>query len=381
VAQGYIGDCYLISAIGVLGPHLKSVLGVGVWTNPKGGYMVRLSKYGDPIYVIIDDLFPTYYDHWAFGSCEDKEEIYVNVIEKAYAKLFGGYKNIVGGHVHEALSILTGGIPARITTTDFKSNPELLFRNIKESLQKGYLMGASSNPHQDGDKATSPRGVVQGHAYELLDAREIDSYKLIKLRNPHGNSGQEWTGDWSDNSSTWTQRNKALINDTFGKDGAFWISVEDLIKEFRGISVCKLFDPATWKTFPTIHNAWRGEKAQGLTGGKPDYTKNPQYGVTTTGPCNLVVVLEQERSEDEFYIALMLQNNAGKRIKGNYTKLTVGSSGPATNSKSVTMEAKLAQPATYSLMACTYEGGKECAFILKVYCDDFGATLIDDSQF
>lgn len=31
VAQGYIGDCYLISAIGVLANYLKTVLGVGVW--------------------------------------------------------------------------------------------------------------------------------------------------------------------------------------------------------------------------------------------------------------------------------------------------------------------------------------------------------------
>ena len=34
VRQGYIGDCYLISAIGVLDTkNLKRILGVGEWKN------------------------------------------------------------------------------------------------------------------------------------------------------------------------------------------------------------------------------------------------------------------------------------------------------------------------------------------------------------
>jgi hypothetical protein len=33
------------------------------------------------------------------------------IIEKAYAKMFGSYKNISGGHVDETLADLTNGAP------------------------------------------------------------------------------------------------------------------------------------------------------------------------------------------------------------------------------------------------------------------------------
>lgn len=47
VKQGMIGDCYLISAIGILGlKNLRKMLGIGEWENPKGAYMVKFKKLG-----------------------------------------------------------------------------------------------------------------------------------------------------------------------------------------------------------------------------------------------------------------------------------------------------------------------------------------------
>jgi hypothetical protein len=57
-----------------------------------------------------------------------------------------------------------------------------------------------------GDRATSDEGIVFGHAYAVLDIKNLDGNKLLQLRNPHGNRGAEWTGDWSDNSFKWTTR-------------------------------------------------------------------------------------------------------------------------------------------------------------------------------
>jgi hypothetical protein len=75
VKQGYIGDCYLISAIGTLGvENIKKILGLQnkEWKNPNGAYMVKFKKYGKDIYIIIDDQFPTSGGtNWLFGKCED----------------------------------------------------------------------------------------------------------------------------------------------------------------------------------------------------------------------------------------------------------------------------------------------------------------------
>ncbi len=61
-------------------------------------------------------------------------------------------------------------------------------------------MGAGSPSHAQGDQAQSGRGIVQGHAYAILDAKEVEGHKLMKLKNPHGSGGAEWSGDFSDGS-------------------------------------------------------------------------------------------------------------------------------------------------------------------------------------
>jgi hypothetical protein len=82
---------------------------------PSGAYMVKFKKFGREIYIIVDDQFPVYDtgddNMWLFGRCEDEKEIFCNIIEKAYAKLYGGYQNIIGGKVAITLSELTGGFP------------------------------------------------------------------------------------------------------------------------------------------------------------------------------------------------------------------------------------------------------------------------------
>mgnify|MGYP000865848481 CR=1 FL=1 len=77
-----------------------------------------------------------------------------------------------------------------------------MITNFKKS---GYLMGAGSPPNAQGD-AVDVDGIVQGHAYLILDIRDLDGNKLIKLRNPHGVGGRESTLDWSDSSPKWTKR-------------------------------------------------------------------------------------------------------------------------------------------------------------------------------
>ena len=54
------------------------------------------------------------------------------------------------------------------------------------SKNNGYLLAAGSPPNAQGDSVASKRGIVQGHAYSILDTKEVDEYRLIKLKNPHG---------------------------------------------------------------------------------------------------------------------------------------------------------------------------------------------------
>lgn len=58
--------------------------------------MVRFYKFLKQVYIVIDDQLPVdNYDNFVFAKSEDPEEIWPGIIEKAYAKLYGGYYNIV----------------------------------------------------------------------------------------------------------------------------------------------------------------------------------------------------------------------------------------------------------------------------------------------
>ena len=81
--------------------------------------------------------------------------------------------------------------------------------------------------------------MVPGHAYSIIQAKEVKGFKLLQMRNPWGNF--EWDGDWSDNSRLWTPEMKKLLNHTADeKDGTFWMSFQDFVDNFESLDVCRV---------------------------------------------------------------------------------------------------------------------------------------------
>lgn len=150
-------------------------------------------------------------------------------------------------------------------------------------------MGAGSPPNAKGD-AVQVDGIFQGHAYLIMDVRNLDGNKLIKLRNPHGNESQESTLDWSDDSPKWTNRLKGLVGEQMGADGAFWMGLDDFVYVYRALYVCRIFD-ASWTRVGPFFGAWKGESAAGLksTSGAAVLSKNPHYGIKVNKACTLFI--------------------------------------------------------------------------------------------
>ena len=61
-------------------------------------------------YVIIDDRIPVYKGNgsYVFGRCTNADELWVPLIEKAYAKLFGCYQTLISGFIDDGLADMTG---------------------------------------------------------------------------------------------------------------------------------------------------------------------------------------------------------------------------------------------------------------------------------
>lgn len=79
-------------------------------------------------------------------------------------------------------------------------------------------------------------GMVAGHAYSLLEAYECSTGMIFKSRNPWGKV--EWSGQYGDKSSLWTDELKKKVNFTNNdNDGIFFLSESELGKVFVYYSV------------------------------------------------------------------------------------------------------------------------------------------------
>lgn len=98
---------------------------------------------------------------------------------------------------------LTGAPIRQIALKNASFNKEAEWQYLVEASVKQYSMVASSNPGSDTNKSVS--GVVQGHAYTVLNAVNLNVQgnivRLIQLRNPWGKG--EFTGKWSDSDQNW----------------------------------------------------------------------------------------------------------------------------------------------------------------------------------
>lgn len=110
--------------------------------------MIRFYKFLKQVYVVVDDQLPVdNYDNFVFAKSEDPEEIWPGIIEKAYAKLYGGYQNIVEGKCHRVFAEFTGGFPSELLTEDYQANPNSLWQRIVTAQENNYLMAAGSPSH------------------------------------------------------------------------------------------------------------------------------------------------------------------------------------------------------------------------------------------
>eukprot|EP00906_Rhabdomonas_costata_P005804 RCo008623 len=109
VVQGDLADCWLISALAIINP-----VNLVVGSYPKQGlYEFRFFKEGQWRNVVVDDFLPVRPGppphRLRFGHSSIEGELWVCLLEKAYAKLHGSYQALCGGDISYALVDLSGG--------------------------------------------------------------------------------------------------------------------------------------------------------------------------------------------------------------------------------------------------------------------------------
>ena len=232
VKQGKLGDCWFLSALATLATQpdkLRSCFCMtlvdeewclfgrkGLWEkcSAAGIIVCRFMKNFEWYYVIIDDRIPVCDNASGkpvFAHGDDPDELWVPLIEKAYAKLHGSYNTLIGGYIDYGLSDLTGMVseqvvlrpthpgyhestgklwsgehePSRakgnygrpIDTSSKRS--QSFFQDLMERYRGGSLMGCSIQPDpgkKNGAKVEAKvgHGLHQRHAYSIVGVYEIE---------------------------------------------------------------------------------------------------------------------------------------------------------------------------------------------------------------
>ena len=122
------------------------------------------------------------------------------LIEKALAKLYGGYDQLRGGLTSEGMTSLTGFPCEILWLPPNQKNPMMIHsEQEKENLDQqmdefwikmvsyssaGFLMGAScgrnSNPESGSAADYKQRGLLKEHAYSVLDVVSMGRLRLVK---------------------------------------------------------------------------------------------------------------------------------------------------------------------------------------------------------
>ena len=282
--------------------------------NKAGCYLVYFYINGVRRGVIIDDYLPCKNGKPVFAQSRESE-LWVNLLEKAWAKLHGNYQRVEGGLPCHA-SCHVAGVPSRSIRHKAVEDANEFKSLIKFCDENQYTMIAATYGQGEG---VDGNGIVAGHAYSLISCHEVkDEGKpvtLVRLRNPWGRG--EWKGDWSDKSSKWTPQLKQQLGFQDADDGLFFMNINEYKEIFQSTSFCMTNDPV-YKHSTLYHRMINNCTAyfQFMT------TKPVGYNKTCFGiqVCQQGPRLQHYRDEsskfDPSRFSIVLMTESGKYLKG-----------------------------------------------------------------
>ena len=317
VIQGEIGDCYFLCSVTALAEYEYRIkrLFLNSEKSDSGAYSLTLCVNGIWEEVVVDDFFPCK-EHQgcdqSFQVAPDQDQryyspvfsysktndIWVMVLEKAWAKIHGGYMNISVGTAGEALRDLTGA-PTRTYFTDEIGVGNSLqdhWFNLEEAHDKAFVMTCATKelPRTKEQDIDPESGLTGLHGYALLGVYEVLEYekeasgvdvrvigrkirlmkrraeddgnknsaeaqsmaewrakaskitRVVKMRNPWGWSS--WRLELSESDPIWRKfpQLRSLLGETGSRPGIVFMTYERFMEYFRSYSICYCYDTYTY---------------------------------------------------------------------------------------------------------------------------------------
>uniref|UniRef100_F1KW88 Calpain-D n=1 Tax=Ascaris suum TaxID=6253 RepID=F1KW88_ASCSU len=264
IEQGSLGNCWFLSSLAVIAERpdiLEQIVLTKVY-NPFGIYQIRLCVDGRWQVVVVDDFFPCHARTRGLAfAVGRRNQLWVPLIEKAFAKISGSYAKLLAGRTVEGLAVLTGAPCSQLDLENVSSpdSEQMLWASLLSMREARFIMGCScgAGKRYVDDAKYKAVGLQPRHAYSLLDVAEYNGHRLVRLRNPWGTF--VWNQDWSDSWSGWTTRARAVLLPNGPEAGTFWMPFTQFLKHFDTVDVAKVRSAFGWKELRidcTLQPSW-----------------------------------------------------------------------------------------------------------------------------
>ena len=258
LTKGVLNDNNFLSVVTALMEipyYLKSIY-LTQDVNNYGIYGVNLCKDGKYLPYIIDDYFP--YDNRLSLECFSKgakNTIWLQILEKCFAKAYGSYSKLETIDIDRILHDLTF---APIVTLD--NSLKNLFLKLESANKKKWIILACAGDTEAGLDLLKEIGLVPGNSYPVVnifkikndyeppdsidnldekEIEEINSNYLLQIRNHWKKDA--WLGDWSEGSMNWNEEMKKKVGYEHNSKSCFYMNLKDFKHYFSKLKICKIF--------------------------------------------------------------------------------------------------------------------------------------------
>ena len=267
LAQDIVNGKYtnenFLSAIGALAefPKIIKNLFISDKKNKNCIFGIKICKDGFLQEVVIDDYFPVNKDDDTYCFTHSKDDsLWVQIIEKAYAKVYGSYELLRNKGVEGILKDLSY---APVLVLDSLSTD--LAQNLTLANDNKWITMASAGDTDASLNLLEELELKPNFAYEILEVFKLESDDLdrlnnfqtsdnnienfqiiLKIRNIWGKI--EWLGDWSNSYKFWTDDLKRKMKFVENDEQSFYMNLRDFKHHFCKVKICKYLENFKYKS-------------------------------------------------------------------------------------------------------------------------------------
>ncbi|KAL7626942.1 cysteine protease [Parahypoxylon ruwenzoriense] len=261
--------------------------------SPGGKYVFRMFFNGCFRKVVIDDRLPSSSNDRTLYVVDRQNPglVWPALMEKAYLKVRGGY-DFPGSNSGTDLCALTGWIPQQLFLQSDEFDWDRTWKRVKKAYDYGDVVVTLGTGRLSPDEEET-LGLAGEHDYAVLDMSETPrNSRRMLVKNPWCD-GLVWKGVGSSEKSSRTATEDHPIK---LKPGSFWISFDDVTKNFESLYLN--WNPSLFTERQDHHFTWQLPEAA-MAG---SFAYNPQYSMAAVADGSTWILLSRHFQDGELDI-------------------------------------------------------------------------------